>query len=35
VVREEELRALDPEGRTFLNMNTPEEYRRALALWPG
>jgi molybdopterin-guanine dinucleotide biosynthesis protein A len=30
---EEEIRVVDPEGLTFLNMNTPEEYERALALW--
>jgi molybdopterin-guanine dinucleotide biosynthesis protein A len=30
---EEEIRAIDPDGRTFLNMNTPEEYARASALW--
>lgn len=33
VVKEEELRAVDPEGLTFLNMNTPGEYERARALW--
>ena len=33
VVREEELRAVDPEGRSFLNMNTPEDYQRALERW--
>lgn len=32
-VSEAEIRARDPEGRTFLNMNTPEEYERAVALW--
>ncbi len=32
-VSSSELRALDPEGRTFLNMNTPEDYAAALALW--
>jgi molybdopterin-guanine dinucleotide biosynthesis protein A len=31
-VREEEIRALDPEGLTFLNMNSPEEYERALEI---
>jgi molybdenum cofactor guanylyltransferase len=31
-VPEEEIRALDPHGLTFLNTNTPEEYERALAL---
>jgi molybdopterin-guanine dinucleotide biosynthesis protein A len=35
VVPESELRALDPEGRSFFNMNTPEDYRRALSLWEG
>jgi molybdopterin-guanine dinucleotide biosynthesis protein A len=33
IVPEAELRALDPEGRSFLNMNTPEDYARALHLW--
>ena len=28
-----ELRTLDPDGRTFLNMNTPEDYAAALVLW--
>ena len=28
-----DLRALDPEGRSFLNMNTPQDYARALRLW--
>jgi molybdopterin-guanine dinucleotide biosynthesis protein A len=32
-VSEAEIRAHDPEGRTFFNMNTPEEYERALSLW--
>jgi molybdopterin-guanine dinucleotide biosynthesis protein A len=31
-VPEEEIRALDPDGLTFLNTNTPEEWQRALAL---
>jgi molybdenum cofactor guanylyltransferase len=31
-VSEEEIRALDPDGLTFMNTNTPEEYARALAL---
>jgi molybdopterin-guanine dinucleotide biosynthesis protein A len=30
---EAEVRAVDPEGLSFLNMNTPEEYQRALRLW--
>jgi molybdenum cofactor guanylyltransferase len=33
VVREEELRAVDPEGLSFLNMNTPEDYERAKERW--
>ncbi|MBI3909565.1 MAG: molybdenum cofactor guanylyltransferase [Armatimonadetes bacterium] len=33
IVREEELRALDREGRTFLNVNTPEEYEAARREW--
>lgn len=33
VVRDEELREIDPEGRTFLNMNTPEDYEHARQLW--
>jgi molybdopterin-guanine dinucleotide biosynthesis protein A len=32
-VSEAEIRAIDPDGLTFLNMNTPEEYDRALNLW--
>jgi molybdenum cofactor guanylyltransferase len=33
IVKEPELRAIDPEGRSFLNMNTPEDYQRAKELW--
>jgi len=32
IVREEEIRSLDPEGRTFLNMNSPEDYEAALGI---
>ena len=32
-VHEEEIRRLDPEGLSFLNMNSPEDYRDALARW--
>jgi molybdopterin-guanine dinucleotide biosynthesis protein A len=28
-----EILGLDPDGLTFLNVNTPDEYERALALW--
>lgn len=31
-VREKELRGLDPEGRSFLNVNTPADLREAEAL---
>jgi molybdopterin-guanine dinucleotide biosynthesis protein A len=31
-VPEEEIRKLDPEGRTFMNTNTPIDWERALAL---
>lgn len=30
VVREAEIRKVDPDGRSFLNLNTPEEYERLL-----
>lgn len=33
IVGEEELRRIDPEGLSFINLNNPEEYQRALALW--
>ena len=32
-LEEEEARALDPDGWSFFNMNTPEDYERALARW--
>jgi molybdopterin-guanine dinucleotide biosynthesis protein A len=32
-VAEEEIRRFDPEGLSFLNMNTPEDYQSALNLW--
>ena len=32
VIHEPQLRAIDPELRSFLNVNTPEEYQRALKL---
>jgi len=31
-VGEEELRALDPELKSFINLNTPEDYARAIRL---
>lgn len=31
VVGEEQIREVDPEGLSFVNVNTPEEYARALA----
>lgn len=32
-VDEEEIRRFDPEGLSFLNMNTPGDYQAALACW--
>jgi molybdopterin-guanine dinucleotide biosynthesis protein A len=32
IVTDDALRAWDPTGRTFVNMNTPEEYRAAVAM---
>jgi molybdopterin-guanine dinucleotide biosynthesis protein A/molybdopterin converting factor small subunit len=32
-ISEEEIRRFDPEGLSFLNMNTQAEYEAALALW--
>ena len=32
-VDEEEMRALDPEGLSFFNMNTPRDYHDALSRW--
>ena len=32
-VREDEIRRFDPEGLSFLNMNTPKDYQSALRRW--
>ena len=32
-VGEDEIKALDPDGLTFLNMNTPQDYQAALQRW--
>lgn len=32
-VTEGEIRGIDPEGHSLLNINTPEEYQRALEWW--
>jgi molybdenum cofactor guanylyltransferase len=32
-VQEDEIRTLDPEGMSFLNMNSPADYDSALQLW--
>ena len=32
VVEERELRAIDPELRSFFNVNTPDDYARALRM---
>jgi molybdopterin-guanine dinucleotide biosynthesis protein A len=33
IVAEAELLAIDPEGLSFVNINTPEDYQRALRRW--
>jgi molybdopterin-guanine dinucleotide biosynthesis protein A len=33
IVSEDEIRRIDPDGSSFLNMNTPEDYHVALARW--
>ncbi len=33
-IEEDEIRAVDPEGWHFFNMNTPEDHERARSLWP-
>jgi molybdopterin-guanine dinucleotide biosynthesis protein A/molybdopterin converting factor small subunit len=32
-IDEEEIRRFDPDGASFFNMNTPEDYERALKCW--
>jgi hypothetical protein len=32
-IQEDEIRRFDPEGLSFLNMNTPEDYQAALKRW--
>ena len=32
IIPEDEIRALDPELLSFFNVNTPEDYQRALKL---
>ena len=32
-IDEEEIRRIDPEGSSFFNMNTPEDYEEALTRW--
>jgi molybdopterin-guanine dinucleotide biosynthesis protein A/molybdopterin converting factor small subunit len=32
-VEEEEIRRFDPDGLSFFNMNSPEEYQTAVAIW--
>jgi len=33
IVAEAKLRAIDPEGLSFININTPDEYQTALCRW--
>ena len=32
-IHQDEIRRLDPEGLSFLNMNSPEDYQAALEIW--
>ena len=32
-IEEEEIRRFDPDGLSFFNMNSPEEYKTAVAIW--
>ena len=32
-IHQDEIRRLDPEGLSFLNMNSPEDYQAALRMW--
>ena len=32
-IHQDEIRRLDPEGLSFLNMNSPEDYEAALKMW--
>jgi len=32
-IHESEIRRFDPDGRSFVNMNTPEDYQAALEIW--
>lgn len=34
IVSETELLQIDPQGLSFININTPQEYQRALRRWP-
>src|SRR5690606_1288114 len=33
VVEEDEIRRFDPDGASFFNMNSPEDYQQALSRW--
>ena len=33
IIEEDEIRAFDPEGESFFNMNEPADYERAVARW--
>lgn len=35
LVREEELAIYDPDGMSFLNINTPDDLQRAQSIWEG
>lgn len=33
IISEQEVRQIDPEGLSFINLNTPDEYQRMLRRW--
>ena len=33
IISEQEMRQIDPEGLSYINLNTPDEYQRALRRW--
>jgi len=33
IISEQEVRQIDPEGLSFINLNTPDDYQRAIRRW--
>jgi len=33
IISEQEVRQIDPEGLSFINLKTPDKYQRALRRW--